>query len=103
MQHRKNRAWIARILRPHERAGRIARDRTLGLLGVLAGICAGGMAHANVGRTPGTYAVSADGAATYTIPVWAPKGPNGLGPHLALTYGSQSGNGYVGVVGRSPG
>jgi hypothetical protein len=49
------------------------------------------------GRTVGTFAVSQTGAATYTIPIWAPPGPQGLQPHIALTYNSQRGNGYVGV------
>ena len=52
---------------------------------------------ANVGRTPGTFDVSPDGAATYSIPLFAPRGPNNLEPHVALTYSSQSENGYVGV------
>jgi len=50
-----------------------------------------------VGRTPGTFSVSPSGAATYTIPIWAPPGPAGLQPHIALTYNSQQGNGTVGV------
>ncbi|HEV2271277.1 MAG TPA: SpvB/TcaC N-terminal domain-containing protein, partial [Steroidobacteraceae bacterium] len=54
-------------------------------------------AFAAVGRTPGTYQVSATGAATYTIPIWAPRGPNGLQPHISLVYSSQQGSGYVGV------
>jgi RHS repeat-associated protein len=49
------------------------------------------------GRTVGTFAVSQTGAATYTIPIWAPPGPQGLQPHVALTYNSQQGNGIVGV------
>jgi hypothetical protein len=48
------------------------------------------------GRTKGSFAVSA-GAATYTIPIWAPPGPRGLTPQVALSYNSQGGNGYVGV------
>lgn len=54
-------------------------------------------AFAAAGRTSGTYEVSPTGAATYTIPIWAQRGPNGLEPHIALTYNSQSGTGYVGV------
>jgi hypothetical protein len=50
-----------------------------------------------VGRTVGSYAVSLTGAATYTIPVWAPRGPNGLQPQISLIYDSQQGNGYLGV------
>ena len=54
-------------------------------------------AHAAVGRTPGTFAVSPAGAGTYTIPIWAPPGPHGMTPNIALAYNSQQGNGYVGV------
>ena len=53
--------------------------------------------HAAVGRTPGTFAVSPTGAATYTIPVWAPPGPQGMQPNIALAYNSHQGNSYVGV------
>src|SRR5271166_6399938 len=51
----------------------------------------------SVGRTRGTYAVLPTGAATYSIPIWSPPGPHGVQPHIALTYNSQQGNGYVGV------
>jgi Salmonella virulence plasmid 65kDa B protein len=55
-------------------------------------------AHATtVGRTVGSFAVSATGAATYSIPIWAPPGPHGMQPNMALVYSSQSSNGYVGV------
>lgn len=49
------------------------------------------------GRTAGTFAVSSTGAATYTIPIWAPPGPRGVQPSIALTYSSQQGNGIAGV------
>ena len=54
-------------------------------------------AEAAAGRTPGTFAVSAQGASTYTIPLFTPPGPNGLQPPIALTYNSQQGNGPLGV------
>jgi hypothetical protein len=49
------------------------------------------------GRTKGSFAVSSTGAATYSIPIWAPPGPQGVQPNVALTYNSQQGNGYIGV------
>src|ERR1700678_1142859 len=52
---------------------------------------------AATGRTVGHFAVSPTGSAQYSIPIWAPKGPHGVQPHIALSYDSQQGNGYVGV------
>lgn len=72
--------------------GRIAA----GIL-VLVAFGVSSRADAAVGRTVGTYAVSSTGAATYTIPLWAPRGPNGLQPAMSLSYNSQSGDGYLGV------
>jgi RHS repeat-associated protein len=54
-------------------------------------------AHAAVGHTPGSFAVSPTGAATYTIPIWAPPGPGAVQPTMALTYNSQQGNSMLGV------
>jgi hypothetical protein len=53
--------------------------------------------HAAVGRTPGTFSISSTGAANYTIPIWAPHGPNGLQPSIALVYSSDGGDGPLGV------
>lgn len=55
------------------------------------------LARANVGRIPAMFHVTQDGAATYTVPIWTPPGPNGLEPHIALEYNSQNGAGYLGA------
>src|SRR5882762_10066574 len=49
------------------------------------------------GRTPGSFAVSNSGTATYTIPIWSPPGPQAVQPSVALTYNSRQGDGYLGV------
>src|SRR5262249_30902631 len=54
-------------------------------------------AHADFGRTPGTFEVSPLGAATYTIPLWTPPGPKGLEPDVELKYDSQMGPGLAGI------
>ena len=49
------------------------------------------------GWTEGSFAVTDDGAATYTLPLWVPDGRGGLEPELALSYNSRAGNGPLGV------
>src|SRR5690349_17193886 len=52
---------------------------------------------AAVGKTQGTWSVSDNGAATYTIPMFTPPGTAGLTPGLAFVYSSNNGNGALGV------
>lgn len=74
----------------------MARRALIGLIACSV-LMFGHPADAAVGRTAGTFAVSPSGAATYTIPIWAPRDPGGVQPHIALTYNSQQGIGFVGV------
>jgi RHS repeat-associated protein len=62
-----------------------------------SGILAASGTTISPGRTEGGFAVSSTGAATYTIPIWAPPGPQGVQPRIALTYNSRMGNGPLGV------
>lgn len=52
---------------------------------------------ANFGYTPGQFAVSDAGAATYQIPFVLPPGTAGLQPRVGISYSSQNGNSYVGL------
>jgi RHS repeat-associated protein len=54
----------------------------------------GGVSAAPAG---GSFAVSQDGAATYTYPIWVPRGRKGIEPLLAITYNSRRENGVLGV------
>jgi YD repeat-containing protein len=49
------------------------------------------------GRTPGTFAVSNSGAATYSIPIWTPPGVGDVGLKLSLVYNSRGANGVLGA------
>jgi hypothetical protein len=54
-------------------------------------------ADAAAGNTPGTYGVSADGAAQYDIPLTLPPGLAGLEPRLSLSYSSRRTNALLGM------
>ncbi len=45
----------------------------------------------------GEFRVNENGAATYSIPIYAPPGTGGVEPQIALNYSSQSGNGLLGL------
>jgi RHS repeat-associated protein len=49
------------------------------------------------GRTPTAFAVSPSGAATYSIPIFAPPGTRGMTPQLALVYNHRSVSGPAGA------
>src|SRR5580658_4596343 len=46
---------------------------------------------------PGTFDVTATGAAAYNVPIAVPPGTAGVAPALSLTYSSQRGEGILGV------
>jgi hypothetical protein len=51
----------------------------------------------DVGSIPGSFDVSATGAATYSIPINIPPGISGVQPQLSVVYNSQGGNGTMGA------
>ena len=48
------------------------------------------------GTMTGTFSVSSNGAATYTIPIILRDGYSDFTPNISLTYNSQAGNGVAG-------
>lgn len=50
-----------------------------------------------VGSLDGSFSVTPDGAATYSIPIKVPTGVGGIKPTISLGYSSQAGNGLLGV------
>lgn len=49
------------------------------------------------GGLDGRLEVTADGAASYRVPLWVPDGRAGMQPHLALTYHNRGQAGLLGV------
>ncbi|GLS25646.1 SpvB/TcaC N-terminal domain-containing protein [Marinibactrum halimedae] len=49
-----------------------------------------------IGALAGQFRVNESGAATYSVPIFVPKGTAGVAPEVSLNYSSQSGNGLVG-------
>jgi RHS repeat-associated protein len=58
---------------------------------------------AAIGDTPAAFTVTDDGQASYSIPIWTPKGPMGVEPSLAFEYNSNAGSGPLGVGWRLSG
>jgi hypothetical protein len=57
----------------------------------------------DVGTAPGDFAVDADGAATYRVPLWTPESvSDATRPSLALRYSSSAGEGRLGYGWGSP-
>ncbi|WP_198043908.1 FG-GAP-like repeat-containing protein [Janthinobacterium sp. 1_2014MBL_MicDiv] len=71
---------------------------------IFASLSLAGFAHAAM-HTPGKFAVSALGTATYSIPIPVPPATAGMGPKLALDFNSHSEAGLMGkgwgIVGLS--
>jgi RHS repeat-associated protein len=55
------------------------------------------------GQLDGTFTITPDGNAQYSLSLWVPPGRNGLQPDLALQYDSRAGYGLMGVGGTLTG
>jgi RHS repeat-associated protein len=71
-------------------------SRSKVLTGGLIAYCCVTNAFASYGRTAGQFAVSPEGSAQYSIPIWTPPGVRGIQPQLTLAYDSQLGYGLMG-------
>ena len=50
-----------------------------------------------LGATPGSFTVTEQGSASYSIPIELPPGRHGVAPSLQISYTSSTGNGTLGV------
>jgi hypothetical protein len=79
--------------RQHNRLGRVLSALLIPALSLLT---VSTSVWAAVGKTPGSFSVSPTGTASYSIPIWAPPGPRGVQPHMAVVY-TEQGGGPLGV------
>jgi RHS repeat-associated protein len=75
----------------------LSRCLALAALVVAATASYSGAAQSAVGRTEAAYGVTQNGAATYTIPIRATEGINGMTPHLAINYAGPGSRSILGV------
>lgn len=78
-------------------SGSGARVGCSAMVGILLAVWSALAGAQVVGRTSGVAAVTADGSATYAIPLWTPPGAGGLKPSLELLYSQGIQNGLLGV------
>ncbi|RKG77962.1 RHS repeat-associated core domain-containing protein [Corallococcus terminator] len=74
-----------------------ARLQDTSLLEVPSDTLVASPAQASTATTPYSTDVSGDGAASVSIPLWAPEGRAGLQPNLSIAYNSRSPDGPLGV------